>query len=111
MARADTPTMRSRFRTARLPTLRSVNMVTHMKTTIDIADNVLASAKAVASREGVTLRSLIEEGLRLALNRRRATATRFRLRNASFKGRGLQEGVQPGEWNAIVRATYEGRGG
>ena len=45
-------------------------MVTHMKTTIDIADSLLAEAKSVAAREGTTVKSLIEEGLRLAMARR-----------------------------------------
>ncbi len=81
-----------------------------MKTTIDIADSLLESAKAAAQREGTTLRSLVEEGLRVVLGRHRTKAARFRLRDASFKGRGLQPGVEPGDWDSIVRATYEGRG-
>lgn len=86
-------------------------MVTHMKTTIDIADSVLASAKAVAAREGTTLRALIEEGLRTVLGRRRARGSRFRLRDASFKGKGLQRGADLKNWESVVRETYAGRGG
>ncbi len=42
-----------------------------MKTTIDIADGLLAEAKAHAREEGLTLRTLIEEGLRRVLGDRR----------------------------------------
>ena len=64
-----------------------------------------------ASRDGTTLRALVEEGLRLALGKRRAATARFRLRDASFKGRGLQPGVHAGDWDSIARRVYEGRGG
>jgi hypothetical protein len=55
------------------------------------------------------VRALIEEGLRAALARRRQ-ATRFTLRPATFKGRGLQPGFAPERWSEIRDAAYEGRG-
>lgn len=39
-------------------------MGTHMKTTIEIADDVLVRAKRQAQREGKTLREVVEEALR-----------------------------------------------
>ena len=86
-------------------------MVTHMKTTIDIADAIFAEAKAVAVRDQVTIRALVEEGLREVLARRRTRRARFRLRDASFKGKGLQAGVDLSEWTAIASTIYGGRGG
>ena len=86
-------------------------MVTHMKTTIDIADSILESAKATASREGTTLRALVEEGLRVVLGKRRAKVTRFELRDASVGGNGLQPGVDLTDWESIRRLTYGERGG
>jgi hypothetical protein len=82
-----------------------------MKTTIEIADAVLDDAKRVAAREGTTVRALVEEGLREVIARRRARTPAFRLRDASFKGRGLQPGVDLADWGSVVGAIYGGRGG
>lgn len=87
------------------------DMVTHMKTTIDIADSVLESAKATAAREGTTLRALVEEGLREVLGKRRAKAKPFKLRDASVGGNGLQPGVDLADWESIRRLAYGDRGG
>ena len=85
------------------------NMGTHMKTTIEIADPILEEARALARRERVTLRLLVEEGLRSVLAARRSQR-RFRLKDAGFKGRGLQDGVEEGRWAAVRDRIYEGRG-
>jgi hypothetical protein len=42
-----------------------------MKTTVDIADELLDEARKVASREGITLRAVIEAGLRKEVGERR----------------------------------------
>ena len=59
-------------------------MVTHMKTTIEIADAILERAKRAAAREKTTMRALVEEGLRRVLDDPRR-AGGFRLRTASFR--------------------------
>lgn len=84
-------------------------MGSHMKTTIEIADSLLVEAKAMADKEGKTLRSLIEEALRTHIGRR-ARRTPFRLRKASFKGRGVRKGLVEGRWQELRDAIYEGRG-
>ena len=84
-------------------------MVSHMKTTVEIPDSLLSEARKVASEEGSTLRAVIEEGLRLAVERR-ARRGRFRLRKASFKGRGLQPQARGTGWDRMRDLSYEGRG-
>ena len=88
----------------------SSDMVARMKTTVEISDALADEAKAVAAREKTTLRALIEAGLRQVLRERRRKA-RFRLRDASFRGRGLQPEFREGDWQRIREAAYEGRGG
>jgi hypothetical protein len=85
-------------------------MVTHMKTTVEISDALAEEAKAVAARHKTTVRALIEAGLRHVLRERRRR-TRFRLRDASFRGRGLQGEFREGDWQRIREAAFEGRGG
>ena len=80
-----------------------------MKTTIEIADDLAAMAKAHAARENITLRSLVERGLRMAL---RADGDRdhFVMRDASVGGRGLQPPYRDGDWTRIREAVYDRRG-
>jgi hypothetical protein len=82
-------------------------MVTHMKTTIEISDALLKAAKRSARARGVTLRALVEEGLRRVL-RDDAKPRPFRLRRASFRGEGAAADVQ--DWDAVRPLIYPGRG-
>jgi hypothetical protein len=84
-------------------------MVTHMKTTIEIADGLLEEAKKVAAREGTTLRALVEAGLRATLRGRRQPA-KFRLRVVTFKGDGMRAELGDGAWERLRDIVYEGRG-
>lgn len=79
------------------------------KTTVEIADDLFGRAKEMAGREGTTLRALIEEGLRLALERRQRGES-YRLRDASFAGDGLRPEVREGNWAQIRDLIYEGHG-
>jgi hypothetical protein len=80
-----------------------------VKTTVEISDALFDEAKRVASRDSSTLRELIEEGLRRSLDERRKKKA-FRLRRASFRGKGLQPGVSS-DWDHVREVAYEGRGG
>lgn len=80
-----------------------------MKTTVEIPNSLLAEARRVASREGTTVRALIEEGLRRILGERKRAAT-FTLKRVTFKGEGLQPGVAGASWERVRDIAYEGRG-
>lgn len=107
------------FRCRTVPALRSSvpavvlqapsvgDMVTHMKTTIEISDAILERAKAVAAREGITLRALVEDGLRQVLRSRRAGV--FKLRDAAVDGNGLTPEFQDASWEKLRDAAYEQR--
>jgi hypothetical protein len=85
-------------------------MGAHMKTTIEITDTLLSDAKRVAAQEGVTVRALVEQGLRRVLDDRRRAAPAFKLRKASVKGRGLQPGMRGASFDHLRELAYEGRG-
>ena len=85
-------------------------MGTHMKTTVELSDALLAEARKVAEKEGITMRTLIEQGLRQALAHR-SEKRPFRLRKASFKGRGLSPKARDMSWEKLREQAYEGRGG
>ncbi|MDP1646775.1 MAG: type II toxin-antitoxin system VapB family antitoxin [Rubrivivax sp.] len=81
-----------------------------MKTTIDIADALFAEAKHAAEREGTTLKALVEQGLRQVLVAQGRERESFRLRRATFNGRGLQRELQEASWDRLRELAYEGHG-
>ena len=85
-------------------------MYSHMKTTIQIPDSLFEEARRVAHRERITLRALVEEGLRRVLADH-ARHGGFRLRKVTFKGKGVQPGLEGASWERIRDASYKGRGG
>ena len=80
-----------------------------MKTTIDIATDLAMRAKALAVKRGVTLRTIVEQGLRMALEEDQG-AKRYRLPKRSVPGLGLHREYASRPWSEIVEASYGGRG-
>jgi hypothetical protein len=75
-----------------------------MKTTLDINDQLLASAKTLAAQQRTSLTRLIEEGLQMRL-RAQAAPRRGKPRLPVFKGRGgLVAGVDPLSNKALLAA-------
>jgi hypothetical protein len=81
-----------------------------MKTTIDLPDSLLQAARELAAHEGTTLESLVAAGLRRELEER-AEWQPFTLRDASFRGQGLQSGADDAPWSDLLDLSYQGRGG
>ena len=84
-------------------------MLTDVKTTIEMNDELFRRAKRVAASDGVTLKELIETGLRAELERRRATD--YVLPDATFDGDGVAAGITEGDWDTISALIYPSRGG
>ena len=80
-----------------------------VKTTLDISDPLLREARKLAASERTTLRALVEQGLRQVVAAKRQKAE-FRLRKASFKGRGLRTELADAGWQQVRDLAYEGRG-
>lgn len=80
-----------------------------MKTTVEISDSLLREARKRAAREGITLRTLVERGLRRVVTETKHNAP-FKLRRASFKGKGLQGEFNGASWDRLRDLTYQGRG-
>jgi hypothetical protein len=80
-----------------------------MKTTIEISDSILSKAKKLARDQTVTLRSLVEEGLRKVIEERSARGP-CRVSPVTFRGKGLSPEFQGASWNQIRDAAYKGRG-
>jgi hypothetical protein len=76
-----------------------------MKTTVDLPAALVREAQDLARAEGTTLRALIEDGLRAALERRRSES-RFRLPDASVDGNGLRPEFRDAGWDDMRAAIY-----
>ena len=81
-----------------------------MKTTVEIPDSLIEEAKRVAARQDTTLRVLIIEGLRRVITERKRVGA-FRLRKATFRGKGLRPDVAGASWERIREMAYDKHGG
>jgi Family of unknown function (DUF6364) len=76
-----------------------------MKTTLDLNDQLLADAKALAAQQRTSLTRLIEEGLQLRLRAQANPAPHDGVRVPVFNGRGgLVQGVNPLSNKALLGA-------
>jgi len=85
--------------------------IAHMKTTVEIDDDLFRQARGMATHQGTTLRALIEEGLRWVVAQRRRGAEGFTLRDSAVPGHGTQRGIDEGDWDQLRDLIYRSRGG
>ena len=76
---------------------------------MEISDSLLREVREVAAREGVTLRTLVERGLHRVVAETRHSAP-FKLRRASFKGKGRQAELREDSWGRLRDLAYQDRG-
>lgn len=80
-------------------------MVTYMKTTIDLPDELVRDVKELARTRGVTMRELMVEGLRNEIERRQQDGPQADFVFATAPvGKGLRPGIQAGD---AIRVSYD----
>ena len=77
-------------------------MLLCMKTTIQLDDQLLLEAKKHATQTGRTPKAVIEDALREALARTETTRPQTRIPLQTFKGRGVQPGVDLDDTSSLL---------
>jgi hypothetical protein len=85
-------------------------MGAHMKTTIELPDALFAQARRFADSHDMTMKSLIEQGLRKFMAEKKKDTPPFKLRDCSVNGNGLTPEFQNATWAQIRDLIYEGHG-
>lgn len=80
-----------------------------MKTTIEIQDSLFKQARRYADARNMTMKALIEEGLRKVIAEKNKQPV-FELRDGSVDGNGLTAEFRNAGWERIRDVIYEGRG-
>lgn len=81
-----------------------------MKTTIEVSDALFDDLKRTAAEHHRTMRSLVEEGLRLVLDEYRGRGRSRGLRDARYGAGGMTPKFEGQGWDAVRDAIYQGRG-
>ena len=87
-----------------------MNMLKHMRTTVDLPDSLFRKAQQLARQRKVTFRALMADALRHYLLGQPSKPAPFKLPDCSFTGDGLVPGLPDADWERIRDLAYEGRG-
>jgi hypothetical protein len=75
-----------------------------MKTTLEIADDILLRARKTAKQRGVTMRSLVETGLTMVLLK--DSPKKVSVVPVTFRGKGRQPAFAAASWETIRDTIY-----
>ena len=78
-----------------------------IKTTVEIADSLLARGRKLAREQNLTLGRLTEEGLRMVLEERSAMRTRA-VKPVTCRGNGLSPEFRGATWERSRDSAYDG---
>ncbi len=73
-----------------------------MRTTVRLDDSTLGELKRLAAKKGTTLTAMLEKAVREMLTRERQPNKKRRVRLPTFKGHGLQAGVDLDDAAALL---------
>jgi hypothetical protein len=86
------------------------SILSHMKTTIEIADDLFERAQRLAREEKTTFRELTESGLRLVLSGKHRRRSRKLAPLVAFGKGGVSDDFKEWNWDRIRGEIYKGRG-
>ncbi|MFM8270364.1 MAG: DUF6364 family protein [Pseudomonadota bacterium] len=80
-----------------------------MKTTVEISEKLLKTAKKYAAERGLSLKTVIESALRNMIESNKRPI-RFSLKDGSVEGKGISKEFENEDWKGLRQAIYKGRG-
>lgn len=85
-------------------------MASHMKTTVQISDALLADVQKIVLKRKTTLKALVDEGLRLVVEQEHAPKKLVKLKDFSYGDPDVPWPLEGKSWEEIRNIIYEGRG-
>jgi hypothetical protein len=89
--------------------MRAPYVLTAMRTTVRLDPHLLAEAKKKAAATGKTLTAVIEEALQESFSRRAEPRQRKKIVIPTFRGQGLQPGVNLDDSAAVLEMMESNR--
>ena len=84
-------------------------MASHMKTTVQIPDALLAEIQQIATKNKTTLRALMQEGLQHVVERERTKKKPFKLKDCSVGDPNAPWPLEDKSWEEIRAIAYGDR--